>query len=157
MNKKTTLFLGPEENISILKTLFSSRKTSPGKLAEAAGKSKGTIYNALHDLKLLNLINEDMQIEEEAKNIVYNRDKKKTLKELFLSIEGNAEAIKEVKKEDRRDPSKIGEVFCFHTNARATEPSSKKQIGRIYLRWLNKLGLINSGKDEGEKENGPGS
>ncbi len=152
MNEQTTLFLGPEENLTILKGIFSSRKTSPEDIAKSIGKNKGTVINAIHDLKILSLIDEKLHPREEAKNIVYDRNAKDVLRELFLSVKGNKEAVEEINTKEKIDPLESGKIFCFHTNARATKDSSIKQIGRLYLRWMKFLDLIKH--EEEVKENG---
>ena len=153
MNEQTTLFLGPEENLAILKGIFSSRKTSAEDIAKVTGKNKGTILNAIHDLRVLCLIDEKLNPFDEAKHIVYDRDSKKVLKKMFTSVSGHKEAIDEINSKEEINALEVGKVFCFHTNARASKESSIKQIGRLYLRWLKYLGLIEN--KEGEiKENG---
>lgn len=154
MNKQTTLFLGPEENITILKGIFSSKKTSPEDIARIVNKRKGTINNSIHDLKILKLINEQINIMDEARSIVYDRNAKQILKKLFMDISGNKEAIKEINSEEKINPLEIGKIFCFHTNARATKESSITQIGRLYLRWLKFLDLIENKEKEREIKNG---
>lgn len=152
MSKQTTLFLGPEENISILKVIFSSKKISPECIAEVLNKKKGTVNNSIHDLRILKLIDEKMNLIDKARSIVYERNVKQIFKELFITINGNKEAIKEVNSEEQIDSLKVGRIFCFHTNARATKKSSITQIGRLYIRWLKFLDLIeNIEKKGGEK------
>lgn len=152
MNEHTTLFLGPEENIAVLKGIFSSRKSSAEEIARITGKQKGTVINAIHDLRILCLIDIELRTLKEAKNIVYDRNAKNVLKEKFISVNGHKEAIDEVNKEERINPLVIGRIFCYHTNARATKESSIKQIGRLYLRWLKFLNIFEE-KRKGD-ENG---
>lgn len=150
MDEHTTLFLGPEENIAVLKGIFSSRKSSAEAIARITGKKKGTVTNAIHDLRILCLIDDELKTLKEAKNIVYDRNAKHVLKEMFMSVNGHKEAIDEVNKEERINPLVIGRIFCFHTNARATKESSIKQIGRLYLRWLKFLNIFDK-KWKGDK------
>jgi len=145
--EQTTLFLGPRENIAVLKGIFSSRKSSPKDLAKVLNKKEGTIINSIHDLKILNLIDENMQITKEARNVIYERNAKQILENLFLSIKGHKEAVDEINSKKEITPLSVGKTFCFHTNARATKESSIKQIGRLYLRWLRFLGLIKNAKE----------
>lgn len=152
MNEATLLFLGPEEDIFILKEIFSTRKNSAEEIAKKIGKNKGTVLNAIHDLRILTLIDANLSILPEAKNIIYEREAKETIKEKFISVSGNKEAIEEVNSKEISNPLDVGRVFCFHTNARATKESSLKQIGRLYNRWLKYLDII---KEKGEvSENG---
>lgn len=151
MTEQTTLFLGPEENVSILKKIFSGGKTSAEDIAKTSGKTRGTIHNAIHDLKILKLLDEQLIPLNETKSIVYGRDVKKILGDRFISIEGYTEAIEEVNSIGELTPINVGKIFCFHTNARSSKESSIKQIGRLYLRWLRFLDLI---KDKEVKENG---
>lgn len=146
MDEQTTLFLGPEENLDILKGIFSSKKSSPEEIARVIGKKKGTVNNSIHDLKILRLIDDEIKTLDEAKKIVYDRNAKQVLKEMFISVHGHKEAIDEVKSEEEINPLAVGKIFCFHTNARATKESSIKQIGRLYLRWLKFLDLIEDQK-----------
>ena len=150
MNEQTTLFLGPEENLTVLKAIFSSRKTFAEEIAKVIGKNKGTVLNAVHDLRVLCLIDEKLNPLDEAKNIVYDRGSKEVLKNLFISVSGNKEAVDEINSEKNFNPLIVGNIFCFHTNARASKESSKKQIGRLYLRWLKYLGLIENKEEEQE-------
>jgi len=152
MNEQTTLFLGPEENLAILRGVFSSRKTSADDIAKVTGKNKGTVLNAIHDLKVLCLIDKNLTPLNESKNIVYDRGAKEVLKNLFISVTGNKEAVDEINSEKNFNPLVVGNIFCFHTNARATKESSKKQIGRLYLRWLKYLDLIENKGGEEENE-----
>lgn len=152
MNEQTTLFLGPEEDIAILKVIFSSRKTSAEDIAKVTGKNKGTVLNAIHDLRVLFLLDEKIIPLDEAKQIVYDRDSKKVLREKFNSVNGHKEAIEEINSKAEINALDVGKVFCFHTNARAAKESSIKQIGRLYLRWLKYLDLLEIRKEE--KENG---
>ena len=46
MNESTTLFLGPEENLNILRGIFSSRKTSAEDISKVTGKS-GFLFSYL--------------------------------------------------------------------------------------------------------------
>lgn len=151
MTKSTTLFLGPEENLSILRVIFSSRKTSTKEITKTTGKKEGTVLNALHDLKILSLIDEKINLLEESKNIVYGRNAEEVLKELFMSVSGNKDAVEEINSKEEINPLEAGKIFCFHTNARATKENSIKQIGRLYLRWLRFLNLI---EDKEVKEDG---
>lgn len=146
MNEQTTLFLGPEENLAILKGIFSSKKSSPEEIARIIGKKKGTVNNSIHDLKILCLVDDEIKTLDEAKNIVYDRSAKQVLKEMFMSVRGHKEAVDEVNSEEKINPLIVGRIFCFHTNARATKESSIKQIGRRYLRWLKFLDLVEDKK-----------
>lgn len=153
MNEQTTLFLGPEENITVLKGIFSSKKSSAEDIAGVVDKKKGTVNNSIHDLKILNLIDGQINVTDEARNIVYDRNAKQILKKLFIAVSGNKEAVKEINSEEQINPLKAGKIFCFHTNARATKESSITQIGRLYLRWLKFLDLIENKEKEGEIKN----
>lgn len=155
MDEKTTLFLGPKENIVVLKGIFSSKKSSPKDFVKILDKKEGTIINSMHDLKILNLIDETMKVTNEAKNIVYDRNAEQILKELFLSVKGHKESVDEINSEKEVNPLLVGKTFCFHTNARATKESSIKQVGRLYLRWLEFLDLIED--KETEDKNGSGN
>ena len=153
MNEQTTLFLGPEENIAILKGIFSSKKSSAEDIARVVDRKKGTVNNSIHDLKILNLIDGQINVKDEARNIVYDRNAKQILKTLFIAVSGNKEAVKEINSEEQINPLKAGKIFCFYTNARATKESSITQIGRLYLRWLKFLDLIENKEKEGEIKN----
>ncbi|MBL7060499.1 MAG: hypothetical protein ISS13_01545 [Actinobacteria bacterium] len=153
MNEQTTLFLGPEENITVLKGIFSSKKSSAEDIAGVVDKKKGTVNNSIHDLKILNLIDGQINVTDEARNIVYDRNAKQILKKLFIAVSGNKEAVKEINSEEQINPLKAGKIFCFHTNARATKESSITQVGRLYLRWLKFLDLIENKEKEGEIKN----
>ena len=142
MTEPTCLFLGPEENLTILKEIFSTRKISAEEIAMKINKNKGTVLNAIHDLKILALIENNMETSDAARNIVYERGAKEALKERFLAIKGNKESVEEINTQKDYDPLGVGRTFCFHTHARAAKDSSLKQIGRLYLRWLRFLGLI---------------
>lgn len=152
MNEPTTLFLGPEENLSILKEIFSARKSSAEEIAKKIGKNKGTILNALHDLRILKLVDANLEIQSEARNIIYDRNAIETIKNRFIEISGNKEAINEITSSQIDDPLEIGKIFCFHTNARATKESSLKQIGRLYNRWLKFLNLFNYKSEVSQNE-----
>lgn len=153
MTEPTGLFLGPEENLAILKEIFSTRKSSAEEIATKINKNKGTVLNAIHDLKILALIENNMETSDAARNIVYERGAKEALKERFLAIKGNRESVEEINSKKNYDPLEVGRTFCFHTHARAAKDSSLKQIGRLYLRWLRFLELVNV--QEEVKENGP--
>lgn len=154
MNEQTTLFLGPEENLAILKGIFSSRKSSVEGIARITGKKKGTVNNSIHDLRILFLIDDDLKTLEEAKNVVYDRNAKQILKEMFMKVHGHKEATDEVNAKEKINPLLVGKIFCYHTNARATKESSIKQIGRLYLRWLKFLNIFEKKEKEDEDENG---
>lgn len=142
MDEQTTLFLGPTENLVILKGIFSSKKSSVEVIAKNTGKKKGTVNNSIHDLRILCLIDDELKTLEEAKSIVYERNAKQVLRELFMAVLGHKEAIDEVNAQEDINPLVIGRIFCFHTNASATKESSIKQIGRLYIRWLKFLDLF---------------
>lgn len=154
MSESTTLFLGPEDNIAILKEAFSNGKALADDLVKKTGKNKGTILNSIHDLKILSLVDTELKVADEVKNIVYERGAKEILKNHFLNVTGNKEATDEIITSMNLDPLEVGKSFCFHTNARAAKESSLRQIGRLYLRWLKFLCLINESKSENEVKNG---
>jgi predicted transcriptional regulator len=152
MSEKTTLFLGPEEDINILRSIFSSRKTSTNEIANITGKKKGTVHNAIHDLKILSLIDEKLIPSEDVNHIIYDRNSKKFIEEKFISVEGYKEAIKEINLKGDINNLDVGKIFCFHTHARSTKESSIKQIGNIYLRWLKYLDLIKNKEEINKNE-----
>lgn len=149
----TILYFGPEDNISLLREIFSSGKKNPDEIAVKTGKNKGTILNTIHDLRLLCLIDGDLNFFDEARRIIYDRNAKESLKEMFTNVSGYKEAIEEINSQDELTPLNVGQIFCFHANAKSTKESSIKQIGRLYLRWLKYLDLINN-KEQITEEDG---
>ena len=76
MTERTTLLNGPEDDIAILKEIFSKsskRKASLKDVAKSSGKREGTVRNAFFDLKALKLVNKELMLSGEARNIVYER------------------------------------------------------------------------------------
>lgn len=143
-----TLFRTRKENISILKEAFSVGKAIVESLVKKTGKNKGTISNSVHDLKILSLVDDEWNVTAEAKNVVCDRGAKDILKTYFLGVKGNKETTNETISCNTFDSLEVGKSFCFHTNARASKESSIRQIGRLYLRWLRYLDLI---ENKGEK------
>jgi len=161
------LYSFPEPCLEILNILFSLGKASTNTLILKSGKSKGSILNIIHDLKLLGFIRKEegkyiinMEREQEIRDIIFDRNKLEILKKNFFALPGVKESIEEVKRKGKVDLLDLGKTFSYHSGTKASKESSWTQIGRVYLGWLRYLKMVQEKegmikiKDFEYKENG---
>lgn len=137
------LYYGPEVTESVLRHVIKGANTRE-ELAERLNCSEKTVYNKVHDPKILGFLarqdSEYVITDKDELMGLFQLDERGVLKERFLHLPGVSEVNDQLNGGDLSF-IRVGRLIAYYTDSEAIDEEAFETYGRTYANWFKYFGL----------------
>lgn len=140
---KARLYDVPEVTREVLRLVIKGHNTRE-ELAEELGCSPRTVYNKVHDPKVLGFLEreDNRYVISDKKELMklFQLDKREVLKKRFENLPG-VEEINDELVGGSLTFVRVGRIVSYYTNSEAIDEEAFVTYGRVYAKWFDYLGM----------------
>lgn len=137
------LYYDPEVTKNVLRHVFKGSTTNED-LAEKLGCAERTVYNKVHDPKVLGFLKKEdgeyVITDKEELMGLFQLDKRDALKKRFKDLPG-VEEVNDKLNGGSLSFTEVGRLVAYYTDSEAIDEDAFQSYGRVYSNWFDYLGM----------------
>lgn len=135
------LYYGPSHTVDVVGAVISGNDTNE-KIAEELGVGERTVFNKVHDPRILGLIEKEdgsYEASEDARRLIQLQDRS-VLEEPLRALAG-VETVLERLEDEELTTEEVGRIISFESESGASTEQRFRDYGSIYAKWFDFLDL----------------